>query len=69
MKSVLKLETGATPVLRGELRARNRFRRHPRGLASVDPKGLSGEKIRVHPCLSVVDNLNPPYSCPGATSD
>ena len=59
MKAV-KLETGAPPVPRGELRARNRFGWHPCGLAGIDPKELSGEKIRVHSCPSVVDKFDPP---------
>jgi len=47
MKAV-KLETGATPFLRGELRARIRFGLHRSGLAGVNSKELSGEKIRVY---------------------
>jgi hypothetical protein len=47
MKAV-KLETGVTPSLRGELRARNRFGLHRSGLAGVNSKELTGEKIRVY---------------------
>ena len=47
MKAV-KLETGVTPSLRGELRARNLFGLHRSGLAGVNSKELTGEKIRVY---------------------